>query len=85
MRVSSVVIDVLLRGDEPVITEFSSSMAINAVRRFQGHWRRRPDGIVRSEEPIDWPRLVFDDFVAEVRAAMAGEAPPARAVAADAG
>jgi hypothetical protein len=85
MRVSSVVIDVLLRGDEPVITEFSSSMAINAVRRFQGHWRRGPDGIVRSEEPVDWPRLVFDDFVAEVRAATAGEAPAARAVAADAG
>jgi hypothetical protein len=85
MGVSSVVLDVLVRGDEPVITEFSASMAINAVRRFRGHWRRGPDGLVRSDDPVDWPNLVFDEFVAEVRAHRSGGARVPLAAVPDAG
>lgn len=68
LGVRSLVVDILQRDGAPVMGEFSYTMAAHVVAKFQGHWRRTPDGIVRVEQALDWPAMIFDDFVAEVRA-----------------
>ena len=65
--VRSLVTDVMQRGDEPVMGEFSYTMAAHVVRIWEGHWRRGPDGIVWVDEPLDWPRAAFDDFITEAQ------------------
>jgi hypothetical protein len=77
-RVRSLVADLLQRGDTPVMGEISYSMAAHVVRSFDGHWRRGPDGIHWVDAPLDWPRAVWEDFLAEVRAARGAR--PARAL-----
>jgi hypothetical protein len=67
MAVRSLVVDVLQRDGEPLMGEFSYTMAAHVVRRFEGHWLRAPEGLVRSPRTLDWPRMIFDDFLAEVR------------------
>ena len=67
MGVRSLIVDILQRGDEPVMGEFSYSMTPGLVSSFRGHWKRGPAGIHRVEEQLDWPRLIFDDFLAKVR------------------
>ena len=54
------------RGDTPVMGEFSFSMAAHPCDIWEGHWLRGPDGIAWVDAPLDWPRAVFDDFIAEV-------------------
>ena len=68
LGVQSLVTDVMQRGDAAAMGEFSFSMAPHPVRIWEGHWLRGPDGIVWVDAPLDWPRTVFDDFIAEVRA-----------------
>ncbi len=77
MGVRSLVADVMQRGDEPIMGEISYSMAVHVVKRFEGHWRRGPEGIAWDAATPDWPRAVFEDFVGEVRARSAGLAEPA--------
>jgi hypothetical protein len=71
MKVSSLVADVIHRGTQPLINEFSYSMAIHVVRSMPGHWRRGPEGMVRVDAPLDWPRAILDDFLAEIGASAA--------------
>lgn len=71
MGVRTLVADVMQRGDAPVMGEISYSMAAHVVRQMDGHWHRGPEGVSWAAEAADWPRAVFDDFVAEVRARLA--------------
>lgn len=82
MGVRSLVVDVMERDGTPVMGEYSYTMAAHVVRQFQGHWRRDQGGISRSDMSVDWPRLVFDDFLADVRAHVARTRPVPLAVAA---
>ena len=66
LGVKSLVTDVMRRDDKPIMGEFSYSMAAHVVHIWEGHWLRGPDGITWVDAPLDWPRAVFDDFVAEV-------------------
>jgi glutathione synthase/RimK-type ligase-like ATP-grasp enzyme len=77
MGVRSLVTDVMKRDGEPVMGEFSYTMAAHVVRIWEGHWLRGPDEIVWVDAPLDWPRAVFEDFVAEVRSAGNPEPRPA--------
>ena len=72
MGVRTLVADVMQRGEAPVMGEISYSMASHVVREMDGHWRRGPEGISWDAAALDWPRAVFEDFVAEVRARGAG-------------
>lgn len=70
MQVPSLVADVIFRGTEALINEFSYSTQIHGVRPCRGHWRRLPGGVERVEADVDWPLAIFDDFVAGLSAAM---------------
>jgi glutathione synthase/RimK-type ligase-like ATP-grasp enzyme len=75
LQVRSLVVDVMERDGEPVMGEFSYSMAAHVVQRFQGHWRRGPEGIVHHDAPMDWPRLILEDFLVEVRSRRSPDFP----------
>ncbi len=73
MGVRSLVVDVIQRGETPLINELSYSMAIHVTRSFQGQWRRAEGGLVREAHAFDWPAAIFDDFVAALPAPVAAD------------
>lgn len=78
MKVKSLVVDVIMDGDKPLINEFSYSMAIHAVRGCPCYWKRGGGGTTRVNEVLDWPRATFDDFLADIEAAVARRYPAPR-------
>ena len=74
MGVKSLVADVIRRDGAPIMGEISYTMAAHVLRKSDGHWRRGPEGIVRDAGAADWPRAVFEDFLAEVRGREVAEA-----------
>jgi hypothetical protein len=63
LGVGSLVLDLVMRGDLPLVIECSYTSAVSIATGSDGHWVRENGQLSHRPERVDWPAAVWDDFI----------------------